>query len=272
MLESKDGGRRSRILGVFPVALHLRAVAVSGNRIWVGGDTKRGRGLLLDRSGAQGRWRGVTLPGGVNEVRDVAVIAGDVWVAGRAGRTGILLKRSGNGWREAARVRPPSRGRAVLVSLSVAGSSVVAAGSDGAAGVMVFSTRLGERSKTVRTQRLDSATAVAEAWGEILVTGYRAPGGVVENAIGRLLRSTLQAERFWLRTFKGTTQLLDVSFRPPKTAYIIATTGRGDVAWRSRTGGKTWTKLLGAQGLTIERLVDGGSFYAVGGSGLLHIP
>jgi len=30
--------------------------------------------------------------------------------------------------------------------------------------------------------------------------------------------------------------------------------------------------LRSAQGLSVERLVDGGSFYAVGGSGLLRVP
>src|SRR4029453_19031450 len=68
----------------------------------------------------------------------------------------------------------------------------------------------GERPKTIRPQRLDNATAATAVSGEILVTGYRAPGGVVENATGILLRMNAQGADLRLRAFKGTTQLLDV--------------------------------------------------------------
>jgi hypothetical protein len=149
---------------------------------------------------------------------------------------------------------------------------VVAVGADGATGVLVVSAAGGERPKTIRPQRLDNATAATAVSGEILVTGYRAPSGVVENATGILLRMNAQGADLRLRAFKGTTQLLDVSARSRKAVYIVASTGRGDEVWRIRTGGQTWTRLRGAQGLTVERLVDGGSFYAVGGSGLLRVP
>ena len=195
MLESTDGGRSTRVVGVFPVALHLRAVAVSADRVWVGGDTKRGRGLLLVRSGAQGVWRRVSLPAQVSEVRDVAVVASDVWIAGRAGRTGVLLRRLGGAWREVARIRPASDRPAALVRVGIGGSGVVAVGGDGTAGVLVFSAGRGERAKTIRPRRLDSATAVTQASGEIVAMGYRAPGGIVENATGMLLRTNRRGYR-----------------------------------------------------------------------------
>jgi hypothetical protein len=208
----------------------------------------------------------------VNDVRDVAVVGSNVWVAAVVGRDGVLLRRSGSAWREVVRVRSAGGGPAALARVAVADLSVVAVGGDGAAGVIVFSAVSGARSKTIRPRRLDSATAVAKASGEILVTGYRAPSGVVENATGILLRTNAQGARIRHRAFEGTTQLLDVAFRSRKAGYIIASTGRGDQVWKSRTGGRTWTRLRGPQDLTVERLVEGGSSYAVGGSGLLRVP
>jgi hypothetical protein len=212
------------------------------------------------------------LPPRINEVRDVAVLASDVWVAGRAGMTGVLFRRSGSAWREVARLRSVSGRAAALVHIAAAGSSVIAVGSDGRRAVIVFASGRGEVRRTLRPRGLDNGTAIAAASGGILVTGYRAPGGVVENATGILLRTTVQGGRIARRAFEETTQLLDVSFRSRRTAYVLASTGRGDIAWKSSTGGRSWTKLRGVQGLTVESLVEGGSFYAVGGSGLVRVP
>lgn len=272
VLESVDGGRTTRVAAAFPTALHLRTLTESAGRVWIGGDTRQGKGILLARSDAERAWRQVPLPDGVNEVRDVAVVAGDLWVAGSARGSGVLFKQEGVSWREVARVRSLTGGPAALTRVSLAGRTVVAAGTDGASGVVVFVAARGEHSRTIRPRRLSGAVGIAAATDAVWVAGYEAKGGIVENATGLLLQTTGSGTRPRFREFAGSVQILDVSWRSQATANVIASTGRGDVVWRTRTRGETWMKLRGLQALSIERFIEGESTYVVGGSGLVRVP
>jgi hypothetical protein len=262
-----------RVAAELGEAAQLRAVASGGadTRI-VGGIDRAGRGLVLTRTRGS-EWRRVTLPPDVTEIDGVALATAAVVAVGSASDRAVVLAGTPADLTTRAVVAPAHGTFARLEAVTVAGTRVVAAGSDGRSAVVVESLDGGDRFRTRRVAgaALDAAGA---AGANVFVGGWAGPTDD-DRRTATLLRSAATGWRAVATPAAASVTALafDASGRDGIAAVA---TGSVDALLLTRDGGASWARVAlpsPSQPPTIEAVaIDESAAWAAGPSGLYRGP
>jgi hypothetical protein len=277
ILVSSDGGQTIRVASSFRSALHIWGIARARGRIWVGGDTKVGRPLLLTARRARGPWTRVIVPRKVVAVTAIATAGSSVWIATQQqsprGIAATLLYSAGGKrpFRRVASVAPALGRPAYLRRIAISGDTVAVVGSDSVRGVLLVSRNRGLRfSRAHAAEVLHRGTGVAIRPSAIYVTGATGPPTDASRIRGTLLESDASGRRVRSRTFAGTLELADVT-RSGQVLYVVGIERHGTLVATSRDDAHWRLARLPGQQIVVERLFGTTATFAVGSSGLFRV-
>lgn len=273
VLISDDGGASVASVIRLQAALSLRAIAVSGSQMWVGGSGADGHGFLARSIDGGTSWTRAAVPGSVTDVSALAIRDdGSVLLAVRLTDTrGELLVGGGAAskiW--TARYEAPATG-AFLPALASAGSTVAAGGTTDVGSLIVIlegkqtrvqSSPAGLSAIHAVTFRAPRSLVVAGRTGPRPESGEAALAVSADNGVS------------WSRTrLPGASDALAVAFSDATAGVVLVATGSGNQVDLTSDGGASWhlQPLPIAPPTNLERLVAVGHvIYALGGSGLLR--
>lgn len=257
-LTSADLGRTTRHVGAFDEALHIRSVVLSGDRLLIAGDKKDGRALLLATNLEEFKWKELPLPADVTDIS--AMVAGQSTVVIGARTTtsaALLLLQEDGPPKTLLRIEDDGGHSARLNQLVASAGRIVAAGTDGRAGIAMVSHDDGMSFTPLpKANFASSLTSVGFIEPEkILAGGYAEPGpGERVVAAGVLHLGDQRWERV---TLPQGGELSSVWFRAPTVGFAALSGSAVSPLIKTLDTGKSWEHVSfpdSLSGATIERL------------------